>query len=58
MGSFARMDFVWELADFAVGIMTVMNLYILLMMRKEIKLETTQYFNKKGLPNGSPKSIK
>ena len=58
VGSFVRMDLVWELADFAVGIMTVMNLYILLMMSKEIKLETTQYFNKKGLPKGSPKSIK
>jgi len=47
IGAIASMDRVWELADLAIGIMTVMNLFILLSMRREIKQETERYFNKK-----------
>ena len=50
MGAFASMDAVWELADFAVGAMVLMNLYILWKMKEEIKRETLASFNKKELP--------
>ncbi len=42
-------DFIWEIADLAVGGMTVMNLIILGFMNKEIVAETNKYFKKKGL---------
>ena len=54
VGSFISLNYVWELADFAVGGMTLMNLFIISLMSKEIKKETDRYFNKKELPKGSP----
>ena len=54
IGSYISLDYVWELADFAVGGMTLMNLLIVSLMSKEIKKETDRYFNKKELPKGSP----
>lgn len=53
VGSFISLDYVWELADFAVGGMTLMNLFIISLMSREIKKETERYFNKKELPKGS-----
>lgn len=50
LGAFASMDAVWELADFAVGAMVLMNLYVLWKMKEEIKRETIASFNKKELP--------
>ena len=45
-GSFMTLDAVWEIADFAVGGMTVMNLYILGKMSREIAAETRGYFGR------------
>ena len=45
-GSFISLDAVWEIADFAVGGMTVMNLYILGKMSREIADETRGYFGR------------
>ena len=44
-GSYTIQDTVWSLADFAIGAMTLMNLYILVAMRNEIKIETDSYYN-------------
>ncbi len=52
VGSFIALDTVWQLADFAVGAMTLMNLFVLGKMHKEIKATTLSYF-KKELPGGS-----
>ncbi len=46
LGSFIVLDTVWEIADFAVGGMTVMNLYILGKMSREIADETRGYFER------------
>lgn len=48
-GAILPIDFMWEIADFAVGSMTVMNLIILGFMSPEIEAETNKYFKKKGL---------
>lgn len=48
VGSFISLDFVWEVADFAVGAMTVMNLFVLCCMHKEIQKETDIYFKKRA----------
>ena len=45
-GAFIELDLVWQIADFAVGAMTLMNLYILGKMNKKIKNETLLYFKK------------
>lgn len=47
-GAFASLDVIWQLADFAVGIMTLMNLYILGKMNREIRKETLTYFEKRA----------
>lgn len=44
VGSFIKLDAVWQIADFAVGAMTLMNLFVLFLMRSEIKKETNGYF--------------
>ena len=54
VGSWISLDFVWELADFAVGGMAVMNLLVISLMSKEIKSETKDYFNKK---RASPRKL-
>lgn len=46
-GAFISLDIVWQLADLAVGVMTLMNLLILYFMRKEI-IEETDRYNKKS----------
>jgi AGCS family alanine or glycine:cation symporter len=48
LGSFISLDFVWELADLAVGVMTLMNLFILANMSDEIKKETAKYYRKRA----------
>jgi Na+/alanine symporter len=37
---------IWGLADLSIGIMTLINISILLLERKRIKKETFAYFNK------------
>lgn len=44
IGSWISLDFVWELADLAVGGMTLMNLLIISLMSGEVKRETNRYF--------------
>ena len=54
IGAFISLDMIWQLADFAVGIMTLMNLFIVGNLSNEIQDETYKYF-KKELPEGSSK---
>jgi Na+/alanine symporter len=37
-------DSLWDAADFAIGTMTLINLSVLLLARREIKEETEIYF--------------
>ena len=39
-GAVASADFVWEIADLAIGAMTLINLFVLFAMRREISNET------------------
>ncbi len=48
MGSYISLDTIWQLADFAVGAMTLMNLYILGRMSGEISKETLICFKKRA----------
>ena len=48
LGSFIPLGIVWDLADFAVGAMTIMNLVMLGLMNREVKQETEQYFKKRA----------
>lgn len=48
VGSIISLDAVWQLADFAVGGMTLINLTILVLMNNEIKMETENYFKKRA----------
>ena len=43
-GSLLAPDSLWDVADFAIGAMTLINLYILVRMRREIRRETGLYF--------------
>lgn len=43
IGSYISLDAIWQIADFAVGSMTLMNLFILGKMSGEIKKETLTY---------------
>lgn len=47
IGSFVDLAPVWQVADLAVGVMTLMNLFVLGLMSGEIVLHTKYYFNKK-----------
>ena len=48
LGSYISLDLVWQIADFAVGVMTLMNLFILGKMSGEIRKETLIYFKKRA----------
>ncbi len=43
LGSVVASGVVWQLADLAIGLMTLINLWALLLMRKEIKQETIRW---------------
>jgi AGCS family alanine or glycine:cation symporter len=49
IGTNIALDKVWNLADFAIGVMTLMNLYVLGRMTQKVKEETFLYL-KKELP--------
>ncbi len=49
IGSVVSLEPVWQIADLAVGVMTLMNLLVLFLMRREITSETERYFD--GLAN-------
>jgi AGCS family alanine or glycine:cation symporter len=48
IGSIISLDTVWQLADFAVGGMTLINLTILVFMNNVIKMETENYLKKRA----------
>ena len=48
IGSYISLDMIWQIADFAVGAMTLMNLFILSKMSREIRQETVMYFKKRA----------
>ena len=58
IGSYISLDFVWELADLAVGGMTLMNLLIISLMSNEVKIETSRYFNEKRASKRKPLILK
>lgn len=47
LGSVVSPNAIWELADLAIGGMTVINLFVILAMSREVKEETEEYFGKK-----------
>lgn len=44
IGAFATSEKIWEIADFAIGAMTLINLTMLCLMSGEVKKETDIYF--------------
>ena len=46
IGSFISADLAWQLADLSMGIMTVINLMILVLMAKEVRTETEIYLGR------------
>lgn len=44
VGSVMSSGLIWEAADFAIGVMTMINLTVLLIMNGEVKRETDAYF--------------
>ena len=50
MGAYISLDMIWQIADFAVGLMSLLNLFILGKMSGEIKKETLLYINKRASP--------
>ena len=45
-GAISAPKFAWLMADLALGIMTIINLVVLFMMRREVKKETDAFFKK------------
>lgn len=48
IGAFMQLDLIWQMADLVVGIMTLMNLYVLGKMNGKISQETFLYFKKRA----------
>ena len=44
LGAHLSPDSLWDAADFALGTMTLINLFVLILARREIKRETERYF--------------
>lgn len=44
LGSLVASDFIWESADLSIGVMTVINIAVLLKLNSEVKRETEIYF--------------
>lgn len=44
LGAFASAELIWQSADLAVGVMTVINVTVLFLMSGEVKRETELYF--------------
>ena len=43
-GAFVTSEWIWQSADLAIGVMTVINVPVLILCRKEIKSETDMFF--------------
>ncbi len=54
IGAIINLRAIWECADLAIGSMTLINIVILFLMRKEVKDETDIYFNKIIPPRHKP----
>lgn len=54
LGACFSSEFIWNIADLAIGTMTVINVLVLIIARKEIKIESEIFLNK----NKSNKRIK
>ena len=50
LGTFLDTRFIWDIADFSIGAMTLINIFVMCSMTKEIKKETELYLNKKNTP--------
>ncbi len=46
-GGVAESNNVWQITDLTVGIMTIINCYVLLSLNREVAIETEDYFKKK-----------
>ena len=44
LGAFISTDMIWQITDFAIGAMTLINLAVLFMMSGEVKRETELFF--------------
>lgn len=47
VGAFATSEWIWQAADLAIGVMTLINVPVLFLSRKKIKNETDIFFSKK-----------
>lgn len=48
LGPFMTGELIWELADLAIGAMSLINLSVLFLMSSEVRSETLTYFKRKG----------
>ena len=48
IGAFIKLDFIWQLGDFAIGMMTLLNLFILGKMSNEVRKETFMYYKNRA----------
>lgn len=46
LGAIIPLDFLWGITDLAIGVMTLMNIFVLWALRGEVKAETEKYFSK------------
>ena len=46
LGAVMKMEFVWQIADFSIAMMTLMNLFVLILMNKKVKYETDLYMKR------------
>ncbi len=44
LGAVISSDIIWEVADFAIGAMTVINVIVICLMSREVKMETDYYY--------------
>ncbi len=58
IGAFAASEMIWTAADFAIGVMTLINVSVITLMSGEVKEETELYFSKKGKKQKNKKSEK
>jgi AGCS family alanine or glycine:cation symporter len=47
VGAFAASEWIWQSADLAIGVMTLINVPVLFLSRAEIKAETDRFWGKK-----------
>ena len=47
LGAVLSSELIWEIADFAIGAMTLINLVVLIAMSSEVKKETQDYFGRR-----------